>query len=143
MKRYMLDTNIVSHLIKGQATVRERVLTVPIAALCISAVTAGELSFGLQKRPQATRLHQAVHELTQRVDVLAWDQSVATVYGIVRAALTEAGITLAPLDQMIFAHAAAAGAVIVTGDRAFSPAHAEIKRRGIFPDLDLENWISS
>lgn len=141
MKRYMLDTNIVSHLLKGQPAVKERIVTVPISALCISAVTAGELSFGLHKRPEATRLHQAAQELAQRVDVLPWDQNVAEVYGVIRATLTNAGITLAPLDQMIFAHAVAVDAVIVTDDRAFAPAIDEIKRLGAFPKFELENWI--
>lgn len=138
----MLDTNIVSHLLKGQPAVKERIIVVPIPALCISAVTAGELSCGLRKRPEATRLHQAVKELAQRVDVLPWDQNVAEIYGLVRATLTDAGITLSPLDQMIFAHAAAVDAVIVTDDRAFTPAINEIKRHGAFPEFELENWIS-
>ncbi len=142
MKRYMLDTNIISHLLKGQPAVKERIVAVPIPALCISAVTAGELSFGLRKRPEATRLHQAVNELAQRVDVLPWDQHVAEVYGTIRAALTDTGITLSPLDQMIFAHAAAVDAVIVTDDRAFILAINEIKRHGAFPEFELENWIS-
>ncbi len=143
MKRYMLDTNIVSHLLRGQAAVKERIVTVPIPALCISAVTAGELSFGLRQRPQATRLHQAAQELAQRVDVLPWDRRVAEVYGFVKATLTNTGITLSPLDQMIFAHAAAVDAVIVTDDRAFGPAIDEIKRLGAFPKFELENWIGS
>ena len=142
MKRYMLDTNIVSHLLKGQPAVRERIVAVPVPALCMSAVTAGEMSFGLRKRPDATRLHQAAQELVRRVDVLPWDQNVAETYGVVRAALTKAGITLAPLDQMIFAHAAAMDAVIVTDDRAFAPAFDEIRRLGAFPEFELENWIA-
>ena len=143
MKRYMLDTNIISHLLKGQPAVRERIVAVPIPALSMSAVTWGELSFGVRKRPEATRLHMAVQELAQRVDVLPWDQNVADVYGLVRATLTNAGITLASLDQMIFAHAAAVGAVIVTDDRACAPAIEAMKRLGTFPEFELENWISS
>jgi tRNA(fMet)-specific endonuclease VapC len=139
VKRYMLDTNIVSHLLKGTPAVKERIVAVPIPALCISAVTAGELSFGLQKRPTATRLHQAAQELSQRLDVLPWDQAVAEIYGAIRATLTDTGITLAPLDQMIFAHAAAVGAVIVTDDRAFASATAAIKRLGAFAEFELEN----
>ncbi len=143
MKRYMLDTNIVSHLLKGQPAVKERIVGVPIPALCMSAVTSGELSFGLRKRPEAARLHQAAQELFRRVDVLPWDQNVAEVYGEIRAALAKAGIALAPLDQMIFAHAAAVDAVIVTDDRAFGPAIDEIKRLGVFPKFELEKWITA
>ncbi len=142
MKRYMLDTNIVSHFLKNQPAVRQRIVAVPIPALCISAVTAGELSFGLRKRPEATRLDQAAQEFAQRVDVLPWDQNIAEIYGAIRATLTKAGITLGALDLMIFAHAAAVNAVIVTDDRAFMPAIDEIKRHGAFPEFEIENWVS-
>jgi tRNA(fMet)-specific endonuclease VapC len=35
--------------------------------VCISAITAGELAFGLAKRPQATSLKAAVDEFLRRV----------------------------------------------------------------------------
>jgi predicted nucleic acid-binding protein len=41
--RYMLDTNMVSHLIKGVHNVRNKVISVPISDLSISAITEGEL----------------------------------------------------------------------------------------------------
>ena len=43
MKRYLLDTNTVSHLIKGHPAVALRVVAVPMASLCISAITEGYL----------------------------------------------------------------------------------------------------
>ena len=71
MTRYMLDTNTVSHLIKGQLTVARRVVAVPMASLCISSITAGELLFGLAKRPDAKRLHAVVKEFLRCLDVAA------------------------------------------------------------------------
>ncbi|MDR2000203.1 MAG: hypothetical protein LBP94_01530, partial [Zoogloeaceae bacterium] len=70
MKQYMLDTNTVSHLIKNHPAVSRRITEVPMTALCISAITGGELMFGLAKTPSAKRLHHAVMELLRRVDVL-------------------------------------------------------------------------
>ena len=49
MTLYMLDTNTVSHLIKENPLVIRRLLAVPMASLCISAITEGELLFGLAK----------------------------------------------------------------------------------------------
>lgn len=43
MKRYMLDTNTVSHLLKAHPTVARRMVEVPMASLSISAITEGEL----------------------------------------------------------------------------------------------------
>ncbi len=143
MKRYLLDTSIVSHLLRGTASVKERIVTLPIPALCISAVTNGEMMFGLMKRPEAARLHLAARQLSQRLDVLAWDEQVSGRYGTIGAILTGVGITLAPLDLMIFAHAAAIDAVMVTDDRAFIPAAAQIKKAGAFPGFELENWAAA
>ncbi len=119
MQRYMLDTNTVSHIIKAHPQVIQRLVALPIPSLCISAITEGELRFGLAKRPEARRLHQAVHELLMRVDVLPWDRKTAETYGRIRAQLEQQGIILAALDLLIATHALHASAVLVTSGRAF------------------------
>ena len=130
MKRYMLDTNTVSHLLKEHPAVVRRVVTTPMAALCVSAITEGELLFGLAKRPEATRLHLAVEQFLRRVDVLPWDSIVAKRYGRVRADMARPGKSLAPLDLLIAAHALGIDSVLVTNDRAF----------GQVADLHVEDW---
>lgn len=118
--RYMLDTNTVSHIIKGSIpSVREHLVAVPMAQVCISAITQGELVFGVAKRPELPRLREAVHEFLLRVDVLPWDGVVADCYGELRAALERVGKPLGNLDMLIAAHAVAVGAVLVTNDQAF------------------------
>ncbi len=124
----MLDTNTVSRLVKHHPHVARQVVGVPMASLCISAITAGELLYGLARRPDALRLQAAVTELMQRVDVLPWDFSAAERYGMVRAELERTGKSLGPLDLLIAAHALAMGVVLVTNDRAFSQvAHLQIE----------------
>jgi tRNA(fMet)-specific endonuclease VapC len=76
------------------------------------------------------RLHLAVRELLRRVDVLAWDQSVATRYGSVRADLQRRRRVLAPMDLLIAVHALAVGTALVTNDRAFYEVAG----------LDVEDW---
>ena len=115
----MLDTNTVSHLIKEHPAVVRHVVASPMASLCISAITEGELLFGLAKRPDAKRLHHAVRELLRRVDVLPWDSVIAERYGIVRADMARQGKILAPLDLLIATHALSLDAVLVTNDKAF------------------------
>ena len=130
MTRYMLDTNTVSHLLKKHPAVARRVVAVPITSLCISAMTQGELLFGLAKRPDATALHIAVRELLRRVDVLPWDAATSEVYGPARAATQREGRVLAPMDLLIGSHALSIDAVLVTNDRAFTQ----------FPGLLIEDW---
>ena len=130
MTRYMLDTNTVSHLLKKHPVVARRVVAVPITSLCISAITQGELLFGLARRPEATALHGAVREFLRRVDVLPWDTAASEVYGPARAAREREGRVLAPLDLLIGSHALSTDAVLVTNDRAF----------GHLPGLQIEDW---
>jgi len=130
MIRYMLDTNIVSHLVRKHATVARRVVETPLASLCISSITAGELLFGLAKAPDLARLHAAVGEFLQGVDVLPWQRSTVERYGLLRADLQRRGVTLGQLDMLIAAHALDVGAVLVTNDRAFAQVAA----------LPLEDW---
>jgi tRNA(fMet)-specific endonuclease VapC len=126
----MLDTNTISHLVKQHPHVARHVVGVPMASLCMSAITAGELLYGLAKRPNAVRLRAAVSELITRVDVLPWDFSAAQRYGILRADLDRAGRPLGSLDLLIAAHAMAAHSVLVTNDRAFNQ----------IPHLQIEDW---
>ena len=128
--RVLLDTNIVSHVLNGHPQVVRRLAATPMALLCISAVTAGELQFGLAKRPQARRLRAVVEAFLLRVDVLPWSRATAVPYGALGAELTRAGKPLAPLDLLIAAQALEADAILVTNDAAFAQV------RG----LQLEDW---
>ncbi len=128
----MLDTNIASHIIKGDIPlVRERLVAVPIQRVVVSSVTQAELLYGLAKRAYPKGLTARVHEFLIRVKILAWDKEVAVFYGDLRTKCETAGVTLSPLDLMIAAHAQAVNAVLVTGDKAFTRV----------PDrLIIENW---
>jgi tRNA(fMet)-specific endonuclease VapC len=131
-KLYLLDTNIASYAIKGVAAVRRRIERVPMAQLAISAVTEGELLYGVARQPAATRLHAVVNEFLLRVSTQPWDSNVARHYGVLRAAQERQGRPIGNLDMMIAAHALALGAVLVSNDQAFS---------GI-KGLTIENWAA-
>ncbi len=132
MMQYMLDTNTVSHLIKKHPAVSRRVVDVPMASLCISAITEGELLFGLAKRPDAKRLHTVVREFLLRVDAIPWNSETAACYGTVRADMERQGKVLGSLDLLIAAHALHLGSVLVTNDRAFCQV----------ADLHVEDWTA-
>lgn len=130
MKRYLLDTNTVSHFIKQHPRVTQRIVTAPMVVLCISAITEGEMQYGLAKCPDAKRLHLVIDEFLRRVDVLPWDSAVAKHYGLVRAELERNGKPLSPLDLQIAAHALSMDAVLVSNDQAF----------GNVAGLEWEDW---
>jgi tRNA(fMet)-specific endonuclease VapC len=131
---YLLDTNTVSHIIKGDIpAVRQRLAQVPMHDVAVSAITQAELLYGVAKRGHPSGLSTRVREFLIRVEILSWSSKVAQVYGDLRAACEVAGVTLAAMDMMIAAHAKAVGAILVTRDRAFSRVHG---------GLVLEDWTT-
>lgn len=132
MNRYLLDTNIASHVIRGDMPrVRERLVSLPVHSVAISAVTQGELTYGLAKRGNPAALSALVHEFLIRVEVLPWTAEVAIVYGRFRASCEATGVSLGSLDMMIAAQALAADAILATHNGAFRHA-----KRG----LKIEDW---
>jgi tRNA(fMet)-specific endonuclease VapC len=129
---YMLDTNIVSQLLRQNVPVLARVTAAPMESLCISSMTEGELLFGLANNPTNLKLKQAVRELLRRIDSIAWDSKAAQKYGEVRADMQKQGKGIGNLDLLIAAHAIALDAILVTNDQAMFQV----------PNAKIEDWTS-
>jgi tRNA(fMet)-specific endonuclease VapC len=120
MSGYLLDTNVASHVIKGdRPEILRRLIAVPIESLAISAVTEAELLYGVARRGHPSALTRRVREFLRRVDIADWDRRAAGVYGTLRTACETGGVSLSPLDLMIAAHAVSLDATLVTRDRSF------------------------
>ncbi len=131
-QRYMLDTNVISHIMQGRDTaLLTRLTTVPIDQAVMSSVTLAELAYGLHRKGQPARLRNVLTQVLLRVDVLPWDEPVARCYGEFCSTLEVQGISLSDLDMMIAAHAVAVNATLVSRDCAF----AQVPER-----LRLEVW---
>ncbi len=116
----MLDTNTASYIIKGRpASVRKRLVEVPMESICISVITEAELLRGLAKMPEATRLAEAVKEFLIRVEILPWDSVVANAYADLRTTCEHEGKSLSAMDMLIAAHSVAVKATLITHDKAF------------------------
>jgi tRNA(fMet)-specific endonuclease VapC len=130
--KYLLDTNTVSYYLRGTpATVKHLHAQKP-SAVAISAITAMELAYGVEKRQSAT-LTAAVTGFLSGVQVLPFDQEAAQQAGAVRAALERVGITLSLADSQIAGHALARELTLVTSDAAFKRVHG----------LALKDWSKS
>jgi tRNA(fMet)-specific endonuclease VapC len=134
MNSFMLDTNVVSAFIRGRSKQLDlRIADTPPDRLCVSIITFGETTFGLAKRPGATTLAAAAHNLFGKIEILDFDLKAGKTYGSLRALLEARGTPLSPLDTLIAAHAASIGATLVSNDRAFR----------MVPDLQVEDWTLS
>lgn len=128
--RWMLDTNAVSDLLRGQTGVTRRVASARVGTICLSAVTTAELHYGLARRPGQRALHKAVHQLLLRMPTLPWNGHIAEEYGSLRALLEAQSRPLSTLDTMIAAHARQLALTLVSRDKAFAQV----------PALKLEDW---
>lgn len=119
-QRYLLGTNSATDLAIGKfQSVRDRYSALQgVAHFAVSAVTEGELQYGLARKPDAVQLRRNVQTLLTKVSILPWTSAVALAYGELRARLEASGNILSPLDLMIAGHAYALGATLVTHDAA-------------------------
>ena len=128
MTLHLLDTNIVSHIMRrDDAVVLRRLGELETENVAISAVTKGELLFGLAKRRNVPVLTQTIRGFLQTVAVLPWTEETAETYGTLKATCMARGIGLSALDMMIAAHAVSLGAILVSRDKAFGHIGDELK----------------
>jgi len=121
-RRLLLDTNILSELIKDpHGRVARKVLDAGVDNVCTSIIAAAELRYGALKK-RSTRLRRQAEELLAEIQVLPLDEPVDAEYGKLRIALETAGKMLAANDLLIAAHANAVDAALVTSDHDFKQA---------------------
>lgn len=132
MTRYLLDTNILSELIRNpQGKAARRIAKAGEDNVCTSIIVAAELRYGCAKSGSA-RLRKAVDELLGEIDVLPFEMPADADYGSIRASLESAGTPIGGNDLLIAAHAKALGAVVVTANTQ------EFRHvRGV----KVENWL--
>jgi len=135
-ERYMLDTNVVSHIMQGRdAELLNRLTKVPVGQAVMSSVTLAELEYGIHRKGQPVRLRNALTQVLLRMDVLPWDENVATCYGAFCGTLEAQGTKLSDFDMMIAAHALALDVTLVSRDKAFAQVPT-----GVNQGLKLEVW---
>ena len=115
--RYMLDTNICRYLIKQKP---EKVLrhfkAHSVGEIGISSITLAELRYGVERSQQVQKNRQALEEFTLPLEIAAFDEAAAEVYGSVRAGLEQAGTPVGSMDMLIGAHALSLGVTLVTNN---------------------------
>ena len=107
MPLYMLDTDTVSYFLRGRTpTLDDRMATVSLKHLCISAVTWGELLYGVKRKEVAHRLAQLLDQFRLRVRCLAWDEGLRRIDScLIAAQLHKARTRIGSMDAMIATYA--------------------------------------
>ena len=130
-RRYMLDTDTVSFVLRGQGEVGPRLLEHAPSQICLSSISLAELRCGAEKR-RSKRLHQLIDTFTKAVQVVLFDEASATVFGRVATALATKGAPIGTFDTLIAAHALSLNLTLVTNNTKHFQQVVGIK---------LQNWF--
>jgi tRNA(fMet)-specific endonuclease VapC len=130
--RYLLDTNIVSDLVRNpQGKVAQHIRKVGEARVCTSIIVAAELRYGATKKG-SPRLSAQLEAVLGALEVLPFQAPADAAYGLLRTRLEQAGRPVGANDLLIAAQALSLGYTVIT-DNEKEFAHVE--------DLRRENWL--
>lgn len=132
--KYLLDTDTLSEIVKGQNIgVLRRMAATQLGDVALSVITRGEIIYGLQIKAPKSVARQKLEKLLEAIVTLAITKEVADQYGALRARLRVQGTPIGPNDLWIAAHAKALNLILVTNNvREFS----RVKH------LNLESWAA-
>ncbi|MDB4992649.1 MAG: vapC1 [Myxococcaceae bacterium] len=132
--RYVLDTNVVSALMRGDPHVVERLRTTSKSEVAVPQPVIAELAYGIERLPKSARKERLRARLTAigaEVTRVPWTDQVSETFGVIKAALERRGERIEDFDVAIAAHALAHGGVLVTANR---------KHMARVTSLEIEDW---
>ena len=134
---YILDTNAVSALMKGDAAVLDRIQRLPKSDVFVPQPVLAEIAYGIERLPRSKRrasLEDRFELVRAELQRIEWSDEISERFGTIKALLEKKGQRIEDFDAAIAAHATQPGAVLVT-------ANTDDMIR--IPGLTIENWVSS
>ncbi len=132
--KYVLDTNVISALMKGDARVVARLGKVSRADVGVPQPVLTEIAYGIARLAKSKRrdaLQQRFELLRAELGRAPWTDAVSERFGEVKATLERRGKRIEDFDAAIAAHALAERAVLVT---------ANLGDMARIPGLEVEDW---
>lgn len=132
--RYVLDTNAVSALMKGESPVVNRLRRVNRADVGVPQPVIAEIRYGIERLAKSRRreaLEQRLELIRAEIQRIDWTDTVSEQFGTVKAALERRGRRIEDFDAAIAAHALAHDAILVT---------ANLDDMARVPGLRTEDW---
>jgi tRNA(fMet)-specific endonuclease VapC len=133
--KYLLDTNMCIYAMKHHPDVLRRMQHAKQDGLCVSAIVAAELAFGVARSAVGHREKNqaALMRFLNAIEVQPWPSDAIWVYGRNRQSLKQAGTPIGELDLLIAVHALVENLTLVTNNTR------EFER---IEGLKLENWAA-
>lgn len=115
--KYVLDTNILSLAMAGDATVCDRLLTLPRSDVLLPQPVIAEVEYGIARLAISKRrdlLRKRLDIFLDQMKRAAWTDDVSLVFGQIKASLEQKGVRIEDFDVAIAAHALARDATLVS-----------------------------
>lgn len=130
----MLDTNIISYIIKNKdySLVDKFESLSKKHTIGVSSITIAELYYGVRKK-ESQKLEVLVNEFLLPLQRYAFDEHAAFEYGKIRVDLETKGEIIGSNDLLIAAHAKSLDCVLITNNTK------EFKR---VENLVIEDWVN-
>lgn len=129
---YILDTNIISYIIKNHDfELLDKLEDVgEDNTIAISSITIAELFYGIRKKG-SKKLEVLVSEFLLPLQRLSFDEAAAFEYSSIRSDLEKSGNIIRANDLLIATHAKSINAILATNNTK------EFER---VKNLKIENW---
>ena len=131
---YVLDTNVVSEVMKRTPAVVRRLAEIDRVEVAIPQPVIAEICFGIERLPPSkwrSELHARFDLICAEVRRAEWTDSVSAAYGRIKAMLEKRGQRIEDFDAAIAAHALGHDATLVT---------ANVDHMKRIPGLRVEDW---
>lgn len=130
---YVLDTNILIAMLKGDERVLVHLARIPVSSLRLSCIVLGELEFGAAKSAYGAQNRARIADLKRRMSLLGIDAETTIHYAHIRQSLEARGMPIGGNDLWIAAQVRRIGATLVShNEREFQRVEG----------LLLENWLA-
>ncbi len=114
---FMLDTNAIIMAIRHPNSEIAKTIKEHLGKdVCISAITYGELEYGIQKSSAPERNRTAITQILMGISILDFDSDAARHYGDIFADLEKKGQRIGERDMLIAGHARSLGYTVVTNN---------------------------
>lgn len=132
--KYILDTNAVSALMKGEAAVLKRLSKESKSDVYLPGPVIAEIAYGIARLPKSKRrqsLQERFELIQTEIQRIPWTDEVSLRFGEIKAALEKRGQRIEDFDAAIAAHAHEPESVLVS-------ANTDDMVR--VPGLHVEDW---
>ncbi len=130
--KYLLDTNICIHFLKGKFGLIEKFQEIETQNFAISEITFAELVFGAENSSNVKKNNELIEIFSNQVIILTIFNAIY-LYGKEKARLRAKGLMISDFDLLIGCTAVEKKLIMVTEN---------LKEFDRISGIEIENWVT-